>query len=237
MSIAWNKVKQEVANLLGAVAGTTAALADSNYAATISDSTLIGPDFAKTPIEDALVAALGEIVEAIASTPLNPERAGFTSQTAALASGDLIPRTDSGGTNVVVGVIGTVRDSSDSKILLPVDVDKVRSFTEFSSTVYSGFSPYWYAVDAQRIYHTRTSVVADVCTYTRPTSFAGDVPLPDWHEGGLIQGAVAKLALKEAMFAELYTGASAAWTAHLTQVRNYGQSAAYGLAQAAPSST
>jgi hypothetical protein len=237
MSVAYNKVFQEVANLLGAVAGVTAATADTNYVATLADATLIGPDFQKTAITDAVVAAIGEIVEAIASTPLHPERSGFTTQTAALASGAIIPRTDSGGSNVVIGVMGTVRDSSDSRVLLPVDVDKVRSFVQFASTVYNGFTPYWFAVDGQRIYHTRTNVVIDVCTYARPTSFAGNINLDDWHEGGLVMGAVAKLAEKEGSFADLYTAANAAWMAHIAQIRNYGNPQGYGLAQSAPSAT
>jgi hypothetical protein len=237
MAITYAKVTQEVLNLLGAIKGATPVLAEASYTAAPDTSTVIGPDFLASQVQDSIAVALGEIVEAIASTPLNPERAAFTSQTAALASGDLIPRTDSGLVNVVVGVIGTVRDSSNSKVLLTTDVDKVRSFVEFASTVYSGFIPYWFAVDGQRIYHTRTNVVADVCTYTRPTSFAGNAPIDDWHESGLIQGAVSKLALKESMFNDLYTGANAAWMAHLAQIRNYGNPVGYGMAQAAPSST
>jgi hypothetical protein len=237
VAIAWNKVKQEVANLLGAVLGPTAVDTEGNYTSPISTSTVNSPDWAPTQIEDALVMSLGRIAEAIASTALHPERARFTSQTASLASGALIPRTDSGGTNVVIGVIGTVRDASNSTVLLPVDVDKVRSFNLFSSTVYNGFACYWYAVDGQRILHTRTNVVIDVCTYTRPSSFAGDVPLDDYHEGGLVAGAVEILALKESQFADLYGSAKAASDAHLAQIRAYGNGAGYGIAQAAPSPT
>lgn len=236
MSVSWNKAKQKVANALGAVAGATAATADANYLGTISTSSVIGPDFTPAMIEDALVAALGRIVEAIASTPLNPERAGFTTQTNALASGDLIPRTDSGGI-LILGVIGAVRDSSNSEVLELTDLDKVRSFARHSTTVYNGANLYWYALDGNRILHTRTNVVADVCTYTRPTSFAGDVPIDDWHESGLVQLAVREIALNENLFAPLYDAANTAGEAHLAEVRNYGNPSWHGEAQAASSPT
>lgn len=237
MSVSWNKVKQQVAKRLGAVAGATAVTADANYSAAITTSTVIGPDFTPAMIEDALVVALGKIVEAIASTPLNPERAGFTSQTAALASGALIPRTDSGGSSVIIGVVGAVRDSGNSKVLELTDLDKVRSFVEHSATVYNGFNAYWYALDGQRVYHTRTNVVLDVCTYTRPTSFAGNIPIDDWHESGLVQLAVAEMALDESLFAPLYDAASKAGEAHLNEIRNYGNPDWHGSAQAASSPT
>lgn len=235
MAITYNKVKNEVATLLGAILGATSATAEANYVATMADGTLIGPDFTKTMIEDAVVAAEGEIVEAIASTPLHPERGRYESDTATLANNAVIPQADSGA-NVIIGVIGRVRDSVTSKTLLPINADAVRSFNEHSS-IYSGFTPHWYAVVGDTILHTRTNVIIRVCTYTRPTSFIGNINLDDWHEGGLVQGAVAKLALKESMFQALYTGANAAWVAHLAEIRSYSDPAKYGLANAAPSST
>jgi hypothetical protein len=237
MSFSWDKAKQKVGNELGAVLGSNATQADANYSAPMTTGTVIGPDFTPSMIEDALAGALGRIVEAIASTPLNPERAGFTTQTVALASGDLIPRTDSGGTNKIVGVIGAVRDSSDDEVLELTDLDKVRSFARHSATVYEGFDAYWYALDAQRIIHTRTEVEADVCTYTRPAAFTGDVPLDDWHESGLVKLAVAEIALKESMFANLYDAASKDGEAHLAIIRNYGNPDLHGNAQAASSPT
>lgn len=236
MSLSWNKAKQKVANELGAILGADAVDADGNYLATISTSTVIGPDFTPAMIEDALVAALGRIVEAIASTPLNPERAGFTSQTSTLATGDLLPRTNSSG-DEVIGVIGAVRDSSDSAVVELTDLDKVRSMVRHAATVYEDFDAYWYALDGQRIIHTRLGVVVDVCTYTRPTSFAGDVPIDDWHESGLVQLAVREIALKESLFAPLYDAADTAGEAHLVEVRNYGNPDWHGNAQAASSPT
>lgn len=235
MSLSWNVIKQKVANRLGAIAGPTAVLADANYLATISTSTVIGPAFTPAMIEDALVAGLGRIVEAIASMPLNPERTGFTSQTAALASGDLMPRTDSSGV-VMVGVMGAVRDSSNSRVLEVTDLDKVRSFARHSATVYNDFDSYWYALDGQRLYHTRTNVVIDVCTYVRPTVFV-TIPIDDWHESGLVNLAVAEIALKENLFASLYQDANTKGETHLAKIMAYGNPDWHGKMQAAQSPT
>lgn len=237
MPITYEKVIQEVLNRLGAVAGATASAADTNYTASPTTSTVIGPDFVPAHVNDALAATLGEIVEAIASTPHHPERQRFADVTGSLANLASIPQTGSGGSRII-GVPGFVRDASDGKALIPAPLDAVRSYARFSSTVYSGFDTYFYAINGGRIEHTRTNnVVVEVCVYTRPSSFTGNIALDDWHEGGLVAGTVAKLALKENLFADLYQAANAEWTAHLAKIRNYGNPDLYGKATAAPSST
>jgi hypothetical protein len=236
VAITFDAIVQEVLNLLSAVEGSDPDTAESNYTGAPTTSAVIGPDFTPAMVKDAVAGAIGEIVEAIASTPLHPERARFASQTTALASGSVIPRVDNVN-NPIIGVIGAVRDQSDNTPLLPVDVDRIRSVNKFTSTIYSGFSPYWFAIDCQRIYHTRALVVIDVCVYSRPTSLTGNISLDDWHEAALVQGAVAKLALKESLYGDLFQGAKAAWDAHLAAIRAYGNPALYSLAAAAPSPT
>jgi len=46
-----------------------------------------------------------------------------------------------------------------------------------------------------------------------------------------------KLALKESTLQALHDAANDEWTAHITQIRSYGNPALYGKSQAAPSST
>jgi len=236
MAITYEKVIQQVLNELGAVTGATATTADTNYTASPTTSTVIGPDFVPSMVNDALAATLGEIVEAIASTPKNPERSRFADVTSSLANLADIPQTGSGGARII-GLPRFVRDASDNKACLPIPLDAVRSFNNYSSTIYTGFSPYYYAINDGRIEHTRTNVIMGVCVYTRPSSFTGAIALDDWHEGGLVWGTVAKLALKESAFAPLYGGANTCWLAHIAQIRTYGQPELYGKAQAAPSST
>lgn len=231
MPITYEKVIQEVLNELGAVKGATAATAETNYAASPATSTVFGPDFTPAMVKDAVAVGLGETVEDIASTPLHPERAGFTTQTAALAYDALIPRVDSVG-NKIIGVIGEVRDGADATPLLNVTMDSVRGWKIFAGNVYDGFIPYLYAISGNRILHTRTTVVIDVCTYARPTSFNGNIPLDDWHEGGLVARAVRILATKESMFADLYAAANTRAEAHVAKIKKYGESSLYGRAGA-----
>lgn len=236
MAITYESVIQQILNALGAVKGATASQSDSNFTASPSVSTVIGPDFVPSMVQPALAIAIGRTVEAIASTPRHPERQRFADVTDPLADGDDIPETGSTGARII-GVPGFVRDASDTRACLPAPLDTVRSYNRFSGTIYADLDPYLYCINGNRIEHTRPSVEMEVCVYTRPSSFAGDIPLDDWHEGGLVAGAVAELALKESMFESLYTGAKTRSDDHLAQIRNYGNPDLYGKAQAAPSST
>jgi hypothetical protein len=237
MAITFERVIQQALNRLGAVLGATASAAETNYDASPSTSTVIGPDFTPGTVEDALAASLGEIVEAIASTPVHPERQRFADVTATLANLAAIPQTNAAATARIIGVPGFVRDASDNIACLPNSLDAIRSYNRHSGGVYGGMDFYWYAINSGRIEHTRQGVVMGVCVYTRPTSFTGNISLEDWHEGGLVAGIVSKLAPKESLFAELASLATAEWLAHLTQVRSYGGQQNYGILQAAPSST
>ena len=234
MAITFERVIQAALNRLGAVLGANASDAETNYNLAPSTSTVSGPDFTPSQVEDALAAVIGETVEAIASTPKHPERQRFTDETAALANRDPIPEQGSGGERII-GVIGYVKDASDDEALLSMSLDAVRSFNRFPNLY--DHDAYWYAINGNRIEHTRPSVVIEVCVYTRPTAFTGDIDLEDWHEGGLVAGVVEKLAPKESMFAELHATASLERAAHLAKIRNYGNPALFGAAQAAPSAT
>lgn len=236
MAITYSSVIQQILNELGAVKGATAATADTNFTATPDVTTVIGPDFVPNMIDPALAATLAEIVEAIASTPHHPERQRYFDETNSLANRDPIPETGSGGERII-GVPGYVKDASDGEPLEPASLDAVRSVVRFDSTVYADADLYFYCINGGRIEHTRTNVVMEVCVFTRPLVFVGDIPAEDWHEGALVQGSVMKLALKESMFASLFGGAKQQWDAHLAEIRNYGNPDLYGKATAAPSST
>lgn len=234
MPITYQKVVQQVLNELGAVLGATAIAADANYVAAPTTSTVIGPDFTPSMVNDAVASALGEIVEAIASTPHHPERQRFADVTVPLLNHAAIPDVGDGGDHII-GIPGFVRDAVDEEACLPASLDAIRSFNRFPA-IYADQDPYLYCINGGRIEHTRTNVVIEVCVYERPTTFIGDIDLDDWHESGLVWGAVVKLAPKESMFADLYASAKVCWNDHLTEIRNYGNPELYGMATAAPSS-
>lgn len=236
MPITFESVIQQILNELGAVKGATAADADANFTASPSVLTVIGPDFVPSHVQPALAGVISETVECIAATPRHPERQRYADVTTSLANRAAIPRTGSGGLTII-GIPGFVRDASDSVACLPNSLDAIRSYNRHAATIYAGFSPYWYAINGNRIEHTRTNVVIEVCVFARPTSFTGAINIDEWHEGGLVAGAVAKLATKESMFADLYTAAKQRRDDHLAKIRNYAAPELYGLATAAPSST
>lgn len=234
MPITFESVIQQVLNELGAVAGATAVTADANFTAAPSTATVNGPDFIPNMVNPALAATISEIVEAIASIPFHPERLRFADTTASLANLDPIPQVGSGVARII-GVPGYVKDSSDGKACRPASLDAIRGYNRFP-TLYSVADSYLYCINGDRIEHTRTAVIMDVCIYVRPTTFAGNINLEEWHEGGLKWGTVAKLAMKESVFGSLYQAADKCWTDHLTEIRNYGNPAIYGANNAAPAS-
>src|SRR5262245_27251719 len=128
MAIFYNKVIHECMNLLGGVLGSNPTSADANYTTTPSVATAIGPDFLPVHALDAIISCQGEIVEAIASTPLHPGRARFGDVTSALSTGAAIPRTGAGTGKLIIGVPGAVRDSSDSRPLTSNTLEEIRSF-------------------------------------------------------------------------------------------------------------
>ena len=236
MSVTYNKIFNEVANLLGAGSGSDAATAETNYLATLSTSNVIGPDFTPAKITDAVAATLADIVRTIAETPRHPDRKAFLSTTAALANRATIPNVDVLGFRMV-GIPGRVFDSSNQQTLESKALDSVQKYNRFASSIYSQFGPYWYCINGNVIEHTRTNVMIEVCTFERPTVFSGTIPLPDDYEWPLTYGAAAFLAPKEGMYASVHAQCIAIYNNFLAQIRALGMPELTTTAQAAPSAT
>jgi hypothetical protein len=232
MPVAYNKIFQEVANMLGAVAGSDATAAEANYVATLSSSTVVGPDFTLTMITDAVVGALDEIVKALSETPRHPDRAAFLALSGNLASGAALPTAISAVS--VLGILNRVIDSSDSRALIPAEMDKVRSYLRFSSTIYAGLDPYWYVIDGNTILHTRSNVKVEAFCWNRPASFSGNIPVPDQYERVLVCGAVSMLANKEGQYAPLGAACAGEFLQGLAAIRSLGRPENYGGVQVAP---
>lgn len=225
---------QEVINLFGQVLGATPTIAQTNYTDTLSVSTIRGPAFPPQSISDAVFGTVMDIITAIAESPLHTERGDFAAVTGSLANLAAIPRTVGG--LPVIGVPLWIKDATDNIACLPMSLDRVRSFNRFSANVYSTFSPYWYCVNDGRIEHTRTNVIMNVIAWSRPISTAGNIPLADHHEWGVVNGAAMRLAAKEGSYRPLYEQCKAYWDDHIGAIRGYTNQAAYGQLQSAPAS-
>lgn len=217
MSVAYSKIFRQVANELGAFKAATASDAETNYTATLSTSTLKGPDFTPSMIEDAVVNAMAKIVQAIIETPQHTERPAFIVTLAALGNNAPMPSVVSG--NLVMGNIQMVRDASNGIPCSPTTIDKITSYQQHKTGIYAGLDVYNYAIVGATMFHTRTSVSVEFSTWSRPTSFSGDIPLRDYHERALVMGAVAFLAPKEGMFAALQNAAENEFQMHISSIR------------------
>ncbi len=229
MAVTYGQVERRVHLLLGNVKGADISTVETNYAAASSSSNRLNPDFAFTPVRDAIVNAVEDLVVAICETPRHPERQIYQGVTSALGNRVNIPSTDSLG-NQIIGLWGRVRDGSDGKSCQPRPLDDVQQYNNFSGSIYSGLDPYWYAFNGQQIEHTRTTVIINVFTFTRPTFTAGDqVPLWDYHEEAVVCGAVARIAPREGVYMELYNACLRYWEAHIAQIRSQGNQAALAV--------
>lgn len=202
MAVTWNTVLRQAATKINAlaIAGTPAAtpadLQTAYATVPLTSANFASAIFPFGAIKDALINAESELVNAIASTANHPWRKVLLSQTDALAYGDLIPSTDSGGSNLIVGMRGAVIDSDSGEPCTENQLEQIRDRVINPNSMWK-IAVYWYAINDNRIYHTVDSVTIDVCTYTRPASdsldLSTDIALPDPIAPAYVDGALAEL--------------------------------------------
>lgn len=234
MSITYQKIERQVAAALGDITGGQVGTAETNYTATGDTSTRSSADFPPTYLIDAILGAMSEIVYAICSTPHHPERTAFGAVTSALANRATLPRVTSTSAPII-GTFGRCYDSTSGYELIPAPVDDIRTFARNPNGIYTGFNLYWYAFDGNAIVHTRSGVILDCCTWERPTFSANsNIPLEDYHERGLVAGAVLHMLPREGAYMEAYQAHNNVWQAHLADIRNLGNPDVATDAQSAP---
>lgn len=235
MSITYQQIERQVSALLGAIEGGVVGTAETNYTATGNTSTRNSPDFVPTQVIDGILGAMTAIVETICSTPHHPERTAFAAVTSALANRATLPRVTSTSAPII-GTFGRCYDSSNNNELLAMPVDDIRAFNRNPNSMYSSLSLYWYAFDGNAIVHTRTNIILDCCTWSRPTFVAGNnIPLDDYHERGIVAGAIVLMAPREGAYLSLYNALKPEWDAHLAKIRTLGDPLIATDAQSAPS--
>lgn len=207
MSILFQKVKARTASALGVLEGADVATHEASYGAALSSSTIRGADWSSTEIQDAVVEAVMELASDLIEAE-HSEADAFNVLSSATASGSAIPTTSSGSIPRI-GRVRRIKDSTNARPLLQTSVDKVRDFINASSTVFNGYTGYFWAMDGSVLLHTRTNVICEFGGFTRATITvnigASDViPLTDRHESAIVAGAVCKLASKEGQYAELW---------------------------------
>lgn len=205
MAFSYRTVFRQVALRVNALVGTDTAGIETSYIDTTltSGTDIDSVIFPYTSIKDALLSAEEEIVACIAGQTDHPYRAFFHNVSGNLANGAVLPTVDgSGQTNPVVGVPGTARDTTDSIVCTAQPLSVIKNIRRNSgSFLISDY--YYYNITGNRINHTRTNVILDLCVYNRATqetaltaslaNTTGNSVLPDALEFMLMCGSVSRL--------------------------------------------
>lgn len=198
MAVSYQQLLHDTALRMNALVGTQFAALETTYAtATLTASNFRSADWPFSSFRDAILMAVGDFIAAIAHTAEHPERPAFESNTATVLNNAVIPSTNAGSLPII-GAYGAVVDSSDGNILDPYPLAEVRRIVAETWRLYP---LYLYAFNGGRIAHTRPSVVIRVCTFDRTaqlTAFnaAGNMPLADYHESGVVAQALRHLTSK-----------------------------------------
>jgi hypothetical protein len=129
----------------------------------ITSTQLNSPDFPWTSWKDSLITAEEKLARRIANNPHCSYRTNITSQTALLVNLAALPSVDS-GSNKIIGEWGDVKDASDGRICTLKPIPRIARILRLNL---KGSYYHFNLISGQRITHTRSSVVIDVCTFNR----------------------------------------------------------------------
>jgi hypothetical protein len=212
MSLTYNYILRQSALAVNALTGTTAVQLQSSYSTTpLTSANFKSADFPLSNFLDRIRVVEGRLAQAIAQVPDFEWRSYLKAQTSNVADNAELP-TVSSANDPIIGVLGAIRDSSNQtefreKPLYRV-LARIRSASAFVSPVY------YYAIDGNRLRHTRTNVVIDVCVYnaatavTRIATLTNNIILPDVLEDAYVSGVVSMMVRDDAFEkqAALYRG-------------------------------
>ncbi len=180
------------------------------------------------------MSTMTELVAAICNTPQHPERVDYVSSSDPIPNGGLIPNSD-GGLFKSIGGLGAVLDAASEAVLKPAALDIIADYNLHKTGIYNGQNFYWYAIDGNRVFHTRTNVIFEVQIFVRPIfAFASQIPLRDHHEKAIVNGAAAYIAQKEGNYSQLARDCKENYAAWIAEIRNF---AKFPVAQIDPSET
>lgn len=212
MSTSYGTILKAAGLRVNAIVGVTSTLLESTYSGAITSASFDSADFPFTAFKDACLAIESKLANAIANVGNHPWRRVLQSQTASIAHKGQIPSTDSGG-NQIIGIYGAVTDASDGINCSEMAIDDIRIAVRNSNS-WLVTPIYGYKIDGGRIFHTRTGVIIDVCTYNRTTqatsigTLTNNMLLPDALEEAMVSGIVSLLVRDDAFMpqASLYRG-------------------------------
>ena len=193
MSTSYNTVLRQIALSVNSFANATSPV---DLETAYSSFPLVDANFGSsilpfTSLKDKMLNAEALIITQATSTGEHPYRGLLLTQTAPLAYGDLIPTTAAGVK--IIGIRGAIRDSASGEPCTRNELEQIRARVINPGGMYL-IEVFWYAIDDERIYHTRTNVMIDVCTYERleasTLDLTANIILPDDAVPAMVHGAL-----------------------------------------------
>lgn len=194
MSLTYHQVLASAAIRISALVGAdmpalettfnTRPLTSANFQSTV---------FTFSAIKRSLQAAEEKLCRTIATNRSSVYRDYLASTTGSLANVAQLPSLDT-GSKQIIGVWGSIKDATDGR---PCRLNKTENIVKIVDNIGSRYllSYYFYAIESQRIYHTRTNVKIDCCIYdgdAQKTAIDSDTAtlLPYAFEEAYINGTV-----------------------------------------------
>lgn len=198
MSTVYAVPLRNVAYRVGALRGKSLAPLETSFATSpLTLAELDGP-FPLTALKDAVQQEEEALAREIAEDRENALRAYLRGVTASLANEAALPSVDS-LSRQIIGVFGSVYDSSDGTQLTERDLAEVRLLARNANS-WRKCPAYHFKLDGGRIYHTRTGAVLECCVYdwaTQRTAIDANsnMLLPDVTLPRLVEGAAGRLGM------------------------------------------
>jgi hypothetical protein len=213
MATSYNIIERQVALRINAILGTQQTDLQTNYAVTpLTTAQYNSTIFIQQSVRDAMLNTEGRLCDAIASTGNHPLRAYLISQTAPLANQAELPNLDVNNEQII-GVWGSVQDSADGLVCRQMSLAQIQRKNRSNLSGRQVIPVYWFFMDDLRVFHTRASVTAQVCVYSRTIQAAaiatnGPMLLPDTQADPLVNGTVSLLVRDDEFMqqASLYRG-------------------------------
>lgn len=200
MALTYQNIIHGVSLRVNALVGSLPADLQTTYSKiNLAAGDVESAEFPWDALIDAILMSESDRAKEIANNVDDPLRAYLHAPSGNIASRATLPIVSASG-DPRIGVIGAVKDASDTKMLTPKPLSVVRRINNETWRIYPS---YHYALDSNRIEHTRTSVTIDLCVYNRTTARAsiganGNSVLPESEEGWLVSRAVSYLVKDDA---------------------------------------
>lgn len=196
MATNYHEILAAVGLRINAITGVTAAALETAF----NTRPLTGTQW-QSPIvnfsaaKSAVLNAEEKLAHAIANVGDHPWRKFLADTTTPISHKGLINTTALG--KQIIGVYGSVYDGSDGTECTKKSKETIRRRVRNANSYFRS-PPYYFCIEGNRIYHTRTTVVIDVCIYDRGTQSTNlgnnsAMLLPDVLDEALICGAVSLL--------------------------------------------